>query len=145
MRPIGFIEWPKNPEKATHLYLEFLLHTLDQLGISFEKDKPNNPVMLIRQTLDQQHDEDQRLIALNFWWSYVDSSDGIQDFQTPDILMARLAICLLSPSPQSQNISELGEHLSWFFEVLFFLRQDVDRAIQLMQDFFDFQPLNYGI
>ena len=121
------------------------MHTLDQLGISFEENKPNNPVMLIRQTLDQQHDEDQRLIALNFWWCYVDSSDGIQDFQTPDILIARLAICLLSPSPQTQNISELGEHLSWFFEVLVFLRQDVDRAIQLMQDFFDFQPLNDGI
>lgn len=145
MHPIGCIEWPKNPEQATHVYLAFLLDTLDQLGISFADHQTHNPLILVRQTLNHQHHEDQRLVALDFWWHYIDSSDGLRDFETPSILMARLAICLLSPSPQAQDISELGDHLSWFFEVLFCLKQDVDQAIQLMQDFFDFQPSVVGL
>jgi len=96
----------------------------------------HNPMNIVKDILAGAALDEERCAALEHWWKLVDTR-GIRDFRSKDVLVARLAICLLSPA--EEKASQLGEQLSWFLEVLFFLGLDVDRAVQIMHEHFEFR------
>ncbi|MDR6856293.1 hypothetical protein [Variovorax guangxiensis] len=116
------------------LLLLYMLKVIEQLGISFGSPSCD-PIFIVKGLLVEKCSEADRRSALTHWWSIVDER-GVRDFQGRDVLVARLAVCLLSPNEEST--SEFGEQLSWFLEVLGFLGEDVDKAINVIEQHFDF-------
>lgn len=137
MFTIGSIQWPKNSSSAIRWYLRYLLQVLDALKINFS-EYPNDPIHITTLFLKDMSSEEERRHATKMWWNYIDNLEALREFQDKDILMGRLAICLLTVS--EKNIDQLGENLSWFLEVLGFLGKDVDKAIAMMEVYF--QPEN---
>lgn len=136
MHPIGSIIWPEDGVKAVDLYLSFLVQVIETLGIQFSGDL-GDPVSLVKSFISGKASDFDRTRLLDSWWGYIDNKEAIRNFHEHDVVMARLAICLLSV-PKC-NGTELGENLSWFFEVLGFLGVDLSKAIQMMQTYFEFR------
>ncbi|CCW32046.1 hypothetical protein ABLA30_23245 [Xenorhabdus nematophila] len=134
---IGLIKWPENSRLCVQLYLNFLLEVTDMLNITFEGGE-NDPIQITREYLKDSTREDEREAALSFWWNYVDSNDGIRNFKDKPLVMARLAICFLSI--KEKDIPEIGEHLSWFIEVLGFLGLNLSKVVVFMGEYFEFNP-----
>lgn len=67
----------------------------------------------------------------------IDEKGAVRAFQDRDVLMARLAICLLSND--EDDIAVLGDNLSWFFEVLGFLKVEPMKPIEMMKEYFEFK------
>ncbi|MGJ0626419.1 hypothetical protein [Xenorhabdus bovienii] len=132
---IGLIKWPEDSKSCVQLYLNFLLKVTDMLNITFEGCE-NDPIQITREYLKDSKTEDEREAALSFWWNYVDSNDGIRNFKDKPLVMARLAICFLSI--KEKDIPEIGEHLSWFIEVLGFLGLNLSKVIVFMGEYFEF-------
>jgi hypothetical protein len=133
-KSIGLISWPKDADDAVRLLLRYMSNVVVRLGISFGASV-FDPLPIIGRIQSGKHVDEERRAALVHWWNVVDR-EGIRNLQDKDVLNARLAICLLSPS-QEEYLS-LGEQLSWFLEVLGFLGADVDEAIDAMEEHFDF-------
>ena len=136
MRTIGSIIWPSDAASAVRLYLSFLVAVLDVLEIRFEHFL-NDPLLLTKRFLLGEISEEERADAAAEWWAYLDENKAIQEFRERRALMARLAICLLSI--KEKDSIELGENLSWFFEVLGFLGVNLDAPIDLMENYFSFK------
>ncbi|PHM43439.1 hypothetical protein [Xenorhabdus szentirmaii] len=134
---IGLIKWPEDSKSCVQLYLNFLLKVTEILEIAFQ-DVENDPIRFTHEYLNGIKTEDEREAVLSFWWNYIDSNDGIRNFKDKPFLMARLAICFLSI--KEKDISEIGEHLSWFIEVLGFLGLNLSKVVILMSDYFEFTP-----
>lgn len=133
MFTIGSIQWPKNSSSAIRWYLRYLLQVLDALKINFS-EYPNDPIHITTLFLKDMFSEEERRHATKMWWNYIDNLEALREFQDKDILMGRLAICLLTVS--EKDIDQLGENLSWFLEVLGLLGQDVDKAVAMMEVYF---------
>jgi hypothetical protein len=114
--------------------LVFMLGVVEQLGISFHSSA-YDPIPIVKNILAGELRDEDRRVALAHSWKVIDEK-GVRDFQRKDALIARLAVCLLSPS--EQGTWDLGEQLSWFLEVLGSLGVDVDKAIAAMEEHFDF-------
>ncbi|MGJ0580183.1 hypothetical protein ACR71G_19500 [Xenorhabdus bovienii] len=134
---VGLIKWPENSKSCVQLYLNFLLKVACMLNITFE-DCENDPIQITHEYLNGIKTEDERDAALSFWWNYIDSNDGIRNFKDKPFLMARLAICILSI--KEKDILEIGEHLSWFIEVLGFLGFNLTELVVFMGNYFYFNP-----
>lgn len=139
MFTIGAIKWPKTYSLAIQLYLEFLVLVIEDLGIDFSSYN-QDPVEITKSFLLGRIKDNERVESAGLWWNYIEKSGAIRDFQDKDNLMARLAICLLGVG--EKDIDRLGENLSWFFEVLGFLGEDIDKAISLMEMFFTSNQIN---
>lgn len=133
-KAIGSIAWPSDARDSIHLLQRFMLEVVERLGIAFDP-LANDPRVIVRGILSGELGSAERRSALAYWWSIVDEK-GIRDLQSRDALVARLAICLLSPS--EDEAWNLSEQLSWFIEVLGFLGADVDNAIDAMEKHFNF-------
>ncbi|MBD1229656.1 hypothetical protein [Xenorhabdus griffiniae] len=134
---IGLIKWPEDSKSCVQLYLNFLLKVTDMLNINFEGCE-NDPIQITREYLKDSKTEDEREAVLSFWWNYIDSNDGIRNFKDKPLVMARLAICFLSI--KEKDIPEIGEHLSWFLEVLGFLGLNLSKVVAFMGEYFEFNP-----
>ncbi|WPH17802.1 hypothetical protein [Variovorax paradoxus] len=134
IKPISAISWPPERGNAVNELQRYMLAVVDQLGIEFETST-DSPVALVNQIIDGSATESERQTALADWWGLIDEK-GIRDLSSRDLLIARLAVSLLSPTAVDSH--NLGEQLSWFLEVLGFLGLDVDKAIDVMQVHFDF-------
>lgn len=134
IKSIGSISWPKDAGESVRLLLLYMSNVVWHLGISFGTSA-FDPMTIVKRFLAGEHVEEDRRAALAHWWSIVDK-EGIRDLQGRGVLIARLAICLLSPSPNESW--DFGEQLSWFLEVLGFLGADIDGAIDAMEAHFDF-------
>ncbi len=132
---IGSIIWPNDSTAAIHLYLGFQVKVLDALNINF-RSFMNDPLALTKEYLKGDLSNEELDAAAAAWWSYLDKTGSVQNFVDRNALMARLAICLLSV--KEKDVPELGEHLSWFLEVLGFLGTDLDEAIKIMETYFNF-------
>lgn len=130
---IGSICWPEDPLLSLHLYLDFLFLAINKINVDFS-DFEDDPIKIIRLFLDGTGSNESRKQACLIWWDYIDKKNALQDFQDRDILLARLAICLLSVSETDRD--NLGEHLSWFLELIFYLNKDVDNLIVMMESYF---------
>lgn len=133
-KSIGSIAWPPNPRDSAQLFLRYMLRVLEELSISFSPPS-NDPMSIVTGVLAERLSEGDRLRALAYWWNVVDAR-GIRNFEDKNALLARLAVCLLSSD--EAEVSNFGEQLSWFLEVLGFFGADVDRAISIMEKHFDF-------
>lgn len=132
---IGLIKWPENKELSVRLYLNFLMEVTKLLSLNFD-GYCNDPIKLTRDYLNGAITDEDRTVALSYWWKLVDDR-GISDFKDKTALMSRLAICFLSIN--EKDVHEINEHLSWFIEVLGFLNCNVSEVIELMGNYFEFK------
>lgn len=133
-KPIASIAWPTSPDEAARALRLYMIQVLERLRITFPPS-PYEPISVAKELLTDEGSEDRRRSALGHWWKIVDEN-GIRNFESKDVLTARLAICLLAPT--ELDVSMGGEQLSWFLEVLGFLNLDVDEAIEVMERQFTF-------
>jgi len=132
---IGQIRWPNDLKMASLLYLRFILQLIQQLNIQFLDSKPD-PVSTAKGYINGDVNENEYLSAADVWWNHLEKSGSIDHAQDEDAIKARLAIFLLSAKFDSED--DLGEHLSWFFELLEELGINLTEAINMMRQFFDF-------
>ena len=133
-KSIAAISWPTNASEAVRLFLSYMIKVIEQLGISFGLST-HDPMVAVKELLAGKLSEDDRDSNLTYWWSVVDDR-GVRNFESKDVLIARLAVCLLSPN--QEKTLDLGEQLSWFLEVLGMLGADVEIAIDIMEQHFMF-------
>lgn len=133
-KPISAISWPSERGNAVKELQCYMLTIVDELGIDFGTST-DSPIALVNRLINGSSTESERQTALAHWWGLIDEK-GIRDFSGKDVLIARLAVSLSSPT--AGDALDLGEQLSWFLELLGFLGLDVDKAIDVMQVHFDF-------
>lgn len=134
MFSIYSIVWPDENIDALHLYLKFLIESIENSGFYFLCDNAINPIDLTKKYIYKNLTENERDTCRDIWWDFIDNASGIRDFSSKDMLSARLALCLLVPSANKKD--ELSENLSWFLEVMQMLGLDVDKIIENMRIFF---------
>lgn len=132
---IGQIRWPNDLKMASLLYLRFILQLIQQLNIQFLDSKPD-PVSIAKSYINSDVDESEYLSAADMWWDHLENSGSADHARDEDAIKARLAIFLLSA--KFDNAEDIGEHLSWFFELLEELGINLTEAINMMREFFDF-------
>lgn len=126
---------PDNSSTAHKHQLAFFLKVLHTLNInfaSFERD----PIQLAEQYIDGKITMERCKAESTIWWTIIDKQEAIRNFRERKILMARLALCLLSN--EREDISELGDDLSWFLELLGFMGAGM-KSTELMIEYFDFR------
>jgi len=96
-----------------------------------------NPVHFVEGYIAGRCTSEQCRAEAIAWWSYIDSRGESRELRDPQVLMARLAICLLSID--EDKVGSLGESLSWFIEVLGFMGKNTRTAITIMAEHFEFQ------
>jgi hypothetical protein len=132
---IGAIQWPTDANVAVKNYLDFQVITLKDLGITLPSI-PNDPLLIVEKWTKGLLRETELDAARDAWWEVIDTPTAIRDFTSPQALNARLALCLLAV--REKDAGSLGEHLSWFLEVLGFYGADVKQALALMRTHFRF-------
>jgi len=132
---IGSILWPLDKREAVNLYLGFLIKIVEYFGFRFSSDGPD-PISISKAYIAGTVSEQDYRECANVWWAYLDGSGAIRNLTDEDALLARIAICLLSVT--KEDAEELGEHLSWFFEVLEQVGVDIDKPIDMMVNHFKF-------
>lgn len=135
MTSIGSIAWPHNAKAAISVYLEFLIKVIETLELSFTSLGPD-PIEITKKFLAGLISEADYRASADTWWEYLDANNATQDFQGEEALIARVAISLLSVT--NDDAEELGEHLSWFFEVLEKMGINLNKPIEMMEKHFEF-------
>jgi len=133
-KPIASIIWPTEAQSSVRLFLLFMLKAVECLGITFATSN-HDPIAIVKEHLAGNDVERQRQAALSYWWTIVDDQ-GIRNFEGEGALIARLAICLLTPN--EADVQNFGEQLSWFLEVLEFLQFDTNEVMNLMANHFSY-------
>lgn len=133
---INSIVRPTDDIDAFKHQLGFFVSVLEALGISFP-DGENNPLQLIKDYIEDSIPVEKLTANAPAWWSIIDTPAAVRDFRERNVLMARLAICLLYYD--ETNSSELGDNLSWFFEVLEFLEVDTKIPNDMMIKYFEYR------
>lgn len=134
-KSINSIVWPENPIDAVKKYMRFILIACEAFNVDFI-DIKENPLRLANRFLAGEISFDVMNNACVFWWDIVDNK-GIRDFSDKDVLNARVAICILSLNEKS--FTELGQHLSWFIEIMGFAGFDESELIKIYVDYFTFK------
>ena len=130
---IDSIQWPEDAEEACKFYLGFVIEVVEELKFSFPDLAPN-PVATAKAYVKGDLSEEECRSQATLWWTHLESSGAIRELRDRSALEARLAICLLSAT--TDHAKQLGEHLSWFLEVLGFLRIDLVKPIRRMNEYF---------
>mgnify|MGYP006154525583 FL=1 len=133
---IGAIIRPAGNSDALKQQIGFLIKVLDALDIKFQ-DCENDPLHLAKDYVDGKISIETSKAEASIWWAKIDEKGAIRNFQDRDVLLARLAICLLSND--EDDTSAMGDNLSGFFEVLGFLKVDMTIPIKMMIEHFEFQ------
>lgn len=131
---ISNINWPNNSEDRVALYLRFMLLVIDDLDINFPEEL-GDPVGIAKSFLLGDVSRKFYDDSSATYWRYIETKDALREFSDKKILLARLAISLLSAN---KDVEEMGEKLSWFFEVLDYLGLDSDKALNTMRQHFTF-------
>lgn len=134
---IGLIKWPESKVASVRLYLTFLVEVTKSLNLTFDGCN-HDPVGITQDYLDGLITDTDRKLALSYWWGCFDDKN-IRSFKDKPLLMSRLAICFLSIN--EENVDEIGEHLSWFIEVLGFLNCNLSEVICFMGEYFEFKSI----
>ena len=126
---IGSIIWPKDPRAACNQYLDYMLQVITKLGITFPARRPD-PVVVARRYSAGEASEVEYRAEADAWWDLLYATGQITTIRDPDVFVMRLAICLLSVTPDQAHC--LGEHLSWFQELLERMGVDLGEPSALM-------------
>ncbi|WP_409278178.1 hypothetical protein [Pseudomonas defluvii] len=132
---IDSIVWPCSGCEAVKLYLGFLIEVIETFDVRFPSGD-FDPVAISKKYVGGEVLSQAREEYAKVWWGRLENEGALQDFESRDALIARLALCLLVVD--ENNVSRLGESLSWFLEVIGFLGLDVDRSIKIMERYFSF-------
>lgn len=133
---IGSIVRPDGDVNAFKHQLGFFVSVLDALEISFPNDE-NDPARLIKDYIDGRISVETLTAKASVWRSIFDDSAAIREFRERNILLARLAVCLLYRG--ETNSAELGDNLSWFLEVLDALEVDMKVPNAMMIEYFEYR------
>lgn len=131
---IGDIRWPADSREASAYYLRFALDVVEGLGVDFPSQCPE-PKSIARAYAENALPEDEYRASVEPWWTYLESEGLIRATRDQRALIARLAICLLSANDGERE--RLGEHLSWFIQVVGFLGFDARVVLAKMNEYFD--------
>lgn len=131
---ISSIDWPADAGDATRLYLGYVIQTLETLCITFPGGA-RDPVNMAKAYMDGTLSSEACQAESITGWKTIDAQEATREFRDPRVLLARLAICLLSI--KEDGTSNLGEDLSWFIEVLDLMNADTDKAVEIMVAYFD--------
>ena len=129
------IIWPKDARTACNHYLDFILQVVNKPGIVFPGTRAD-PRVVARRYMDEEISEEEYKAEADAWWDSLYATGQITTFRDPAILLMRMAICLLSAT--ANEAPRLGEHLSWFFELLQFMGNDLHEPEALMARHFMF-------
>lgn len=133
---VGSIIRPTEKSDALKHQLGFLIKVLETLDIKFSGCE-NDPSYLVKKYIGGEIPIEECKAEASGWWAKIDEKGAIREFKDREVLIARLAICLLSND--EDDISVLGDNLSWFFEVLGFLGVDMKKPIEMMIEYFEFK------
>jgi hypothetical protein len=133
---IGSIIRPTEKSDALKHQLGFFIDVLEMLDIKFS-DCENDPLQLAKKYINGKVSIEECKVEASGWWAKIDEKGAVREFKDREVLIARLAICLLSND--EDNISILGDNLSWFFEVLGFLGVDMKKPVGMMIEYFEFK------
>lgn len=133
-RSIGYIAWPGESCDSVQLLLLYMLRVIERLGINFN-GMNFDPLDITMRRVSGEDVSEVRKKAIEYWWGFIDER-GVRDFQNKDLVMGRLAICLLAPDAE-KNWS-FGDQVSWFIEVIGLLGLDSRVAVELMRVHFQF-------
>lgn len=133
---VGSIIRPADNSGALKQQIGFLVKAVDALDIKFS-DCENDPLRLAKGYVDGRIPIETCKAEAAVWWAKIDEKGAIRGFQDRDVLLARLAICLLSND--EDDVSVMGDNLSWFFEVLGFLKVDMTMPMRMMIEYFEFK------
>ena len=133
---ISSIVRPAGDVNAFKHQLGFFVSVLDALGISFPNDE-NDPARLIKDYIDERISVETLTAKSSVWKSTFDDPSAIREFRERNILLARLATCILYRD--ETNGAELGDNLSWFLEVLDALEVDMKVPNAMMIEYFEYR------
>lgn len=133
---INSIVRPASDSNAFKHQLGFFVSVLDALEIYFPDDE-NDPRQSINDYIHDMIPIETLTDKASVWWSFIDDRAAIRAFRERNILMARLAICLLYHD--DTNDSALGDNLSWFLEVLDALGVDTNIPTNMMIRYFEYR------
>ncbi|AUI87726.1 hypothetical protein BS333_15080 [Vibrio azureus] len=130
---IGTIDWPEEPKMAIELYLNFVIRIIKENNLIFPTQF-KDPIVITQRYLEESISVEEYKEAVVEWWDYIDTNGFIREFSDRNALVARVAICLLSVT--AEDVPELGQHLSWFFELLDKLGINTDCPTNQMYEHF---------
>ena len=130
---IDSIIWPEDSKAACNHYLEFIIQVVETLGIVFPNTQPDPRVVARRYIEGKISDEEYRAEACT-WENLLETAGEVRVSRDPSLLLARLALCLLSATPD--EVPRLGDHLSWFLEVLSIMGMDSREPLAMMSKYF---------
>jgi hypothetical protein len=134
---IDSISWPDDADVACKFYLGFLIDVVGGMEFRFPDFAPD-PLETAKAYVEGKVSQEEYRSQAALWWEHLDSTGAIREMRDPSALAARLAICLLSAT--ADQAAQLGEHLSWFLEVLGFLGIDLAEPIRKMEGYFGNPP-----
>jgi hypothetical protein len=132
MTYLGEVSWPENKLTARNKLINYMSDAVQRASIDFANDE-NNPVEISRLRLDGGDVESMRAQAIDHWWG-VAEMEGLQNFETKDAVVSRVAISILYPD--EENYSEFSEQLSWFLEMLSRIGGD---ELEFLPNYFSFK------
>lgn len=112
------LNWPADAYERQKLLVRFLLDVLRQSETKF--DELARPCVFAERFVNDEADREEMQHHAGKYWDLLRSNNQISDFSTIELLVARIAICLLNRSSDDPN-----EDLDWIFELL----DMVDREI----------------
>lgn len=124
---LGDIRWPASPDEAATRYLAFVVQVVQWSGLTFD-EKPS-PLELANKRLSGAIAWPEYAAHADRWWGKVESAQ-FRGTGTPGLLMARLALCILTVKPTGSGHEE---ELSWFLQVLAKLNVPLDEPLRLMK------------
>jgi hypothetical protein len=130
---IDKISWPKNERNAIQLYLSFLLKVVEGSSIKYLKEQ-NDPISISKRYLNGADVEFERELAVQNWWDFIDSNGFIRDFHTPEAVLARLALCFLTPG--EGDVGDLSENISFAFGLMASLGADLETLKIIKSEYF---------
>ena len=131
---IGLIDWPLVNKDKRKLFLDYQIKIFDKLNINFNGYE-KNPIEVAKLYIEDKVSNEAYNKNVDYWWEIIDKANAIRNFSDKDILMARVALCILI---KDDFLLQIGENLSWFLELINFLGYDLDLPIEIMRNHFPF-------
>ncbi|MDT9646031.1 MULTISPECIES: hypothetical protein [Pseudomonas] len=133
---IGSIIRATESSAALKHQLGFLIKVLQELEIKFS-DCEQDPLRLAKAYVAGEIPIERCKAQAAVWWAKIDEQGAVRELRDREVLKARLAICLLAND--EDDLSVLGDNLSWFLEVLGFLNVEPMKPIAMMREYFEFK------
>ena len=108
-----FPDWPTDVLEADRKYRALVLSLVERYRISLGGASPD-PVALVRDYLAGTRSADELEREAEVWEDFATAPERLGDFQSPEALRARMAMTLLLPLRDDDDLDEL---LSWLVEL----------------------------